>query len=99
MVRWVGMQCVVVVFPDHTHQSELPWPILRNSVESDQGCTSRIYLMVFPDHTHQSELPRPILRNSVESDQGCTSRIYFDNASENVTLTLYNVMLTPKKSC
>ena len=54
--------------------------------------------MVFPEHTHQSELPRPILRNSVESDQGCTSRIYFDNASENVTLTLYNVMLTPKKS-
>ena len=43
MVRWVGMQCVVVVFPDHTHQSELPRPILRNSVDSDQGCTSRIY--------------------------------------------------------
>ena len=42
----------------------------------------------------QSELPRPIIQNSVESDQGCTSRIYFDNAGDNMTLTLYNVTLT-----
>ena len=46
---------------------------------------------------NQSELPRPIPRNSVESDHGCTSRIYFDNAGDNVTLTLYNVTLTSKK--
>ena len=26
-----------------SHQSELPGPILRNSVESDHGCASRIY--------------------------------------------------------
>ena len=26
-----------------TSQSELPWPIPLNSVESDHGCTSRIY--------------------------------------------------------
>ena len=44
--------------------------------------------------TKQSELPHPILRNSVESDHGCTSRIYFDKAGDNVTLRLYNVMLT-----
>ena len=47
----------------------------------------------------ESELPRPIPRNSVESDHGCTSRIYFDNASDNVTLTLYNVTLTSWKPC
>ena len=39
----------------------------------------------------QSEQPRPIPSNSVESDHGCTSRIYFDNAGDNVALTLYNV--------
>ena len=44
----------------------------------------------------QSELPRPIPRNSVKSDKGCTSRIYFDNAGDNVTLTLYDVALTSK---
>ena len=32
---------------------------------------------------------RPIM----ESDHGCTSRIYFDYAADNVTLTIYNVML------
>ena len=45
----------------------------------------------------QSELPPSIPRNSVESDHGCTSRIYFDNAGDNVTLTLYNVTLTSQK--
>ena len=51
-------------------------------------------------HNHtQSELPQPIPRNSMESDHGCTSRIYFDNADDNVTLTLYNVMLTSHNSC
>ena len=45
----------------------------------------------------QSELPRPIPRNSVESDHGCTSRIYFDNADDDVPLTLYNVPLTSQK--
>ena len=37
--------------------------------------------------------------NSVESEHGCTSRIYFDNAGDNVTLTLYNVTLTSQKTC
>ena len=48
-------------------------------------------------HQNQSELSRPIPRNSVESDHGCSSRIYFDNAGDNVTLTLYNVTLTSQK--
>ena len=43
---------------------------------------------------YQSELPRPIPRNSEESDHGCVSRIYFENAGDNVTLTLYKVTLT-----
>ena len=47
----------------------------------------------------QSELPRPVPRNSVESNDRCTSRIYFDNAGDNVTLTLYNVTLTSHKPC
>ena len=47
----------------------------------------------------QSELPRQFPRNSVESDHGCKSRIYFDNAGDNVTLTLYNVTLTSQKLC
>ena len=47
----------------------------------------------------QSELPRPIPQNSVESDHGCTSRIYFDKAGDNVTLTLYKVLLTSQKPC
>ena len=47
----------------------------------------------------QSELPRPIPRYSVESDHGCTSRIYFDNAGDNVTLTVYNVTLTSHIPC
>ena len=51
------------------------------------------------DQQTQSELPRSIPRNSVESDHGCTSRTYFDNAGENVTLTLYNVTLTSQKPC
>ena len=47
----------------------------------------------------QSELPPSILQNSVESDHGCTLRIYFDNAGDNVMLTLYNVTLTSQKPC
>ena len=47
----------------------------------------------------KSELPWPIPLNSVESDHGCTSRIYFDNAVDNVTLTIYNVTLTSQKPC
>ena len=35
----------------------------------------------------------------MESDHGGTSRIYFDNAGDNVTLILHNVMLTSQKSC
>ena len=40
-----------------------------------------------------------IPQNSMESDHGCTSRIYSDNASDNMTLTLYNVTLTSWKPC
>ena len=47
----------------------------------------------------QSELPQPIPRNSLESDHGRTSRIYFDNAVDNMTLTLYYVTLTSQKPC
>ena len=32
-------------------------------------------------------------RNFVESDHGCTSSIFYDNAGDNVALTLYNVTL------
>ena len=46
-----------------------------------------------------SELPRPIPRDAVESDDGCTLKIYFDNAGNNMTLTLYNVTLTSQKLC
>ena len=38
--------------------------------------------------TTQSEVLRPIPRNSVESDLGSTSRLFFENAGDNVTLTL-----------
>ena len=38
-----------------------------------------------------------IMRNSMESDHGCTLRIYFNNANDNMTLTLYNVTLTSRK--
>ena len=41
----------------------------------------------------------PIPQYSVELDHGCTSRIYFDNADDNMKLTLYNVTLTPRKPC
>ena len=47
----------------------------------------------------QSELPRPIPHNSVESDHGCTSGIYFDNAGDNLTLTINTVTLTSQKPC
>ena len=51
------------------------------------------------DKKKQSELSRPIPPNTVESDHRCISRIYFDNADDNVTLTLYNVTLTSQKPC
>ena len=35
----------------------------------------------------------------VKSDHGCTARVYFDNAGDNMTLTLYNVTLTSRKPC
>ena len=46
-----------------------------------------------------SNLASILLRqaNSAESDHECTSRIFFDNAGENVTLTLYNVTLASQK--
>ena len=58
---------------------------------------------VWHDVIFQSELPRPNPQNSVESEHGCihvsTSRIYFDNAGDNVTLSLYNVTLTSQRPC
>ena len=33
----------IIIWVTEVNQLELPWPIPRNSVESDQGCTSRIY--------------------------------------------------------
>ena len=53
-------------------------------------------LVVFSreDSMQQLELSRPIRVISVESDHICTSRIYFDNAGDNVALTLYDVTLT-----
>ena len=51
------------------------------------------------NHKLQSELPKPIPRNSVESNQGCTLWIYFDNAGDNVKLTLNNVTLASQKPC
>ena len=56
------------------------------------------FLCMYCPYT-QSELPSPIPRISVELDHGCTSRIYFDNAGDNVTLTLYNVTLMSQKPC
>ena len=44
--------------------------------------------------------PKPIgiaSANSMESDHRCTSRIYFDNAGDNVTLTLNSMTLTSQK--
>ena len=62
-------------------------------------CLFVVLLYVPSQHLWRSEQPRPIPRNSVESDHGCTLRIYFNNASNNVTLTLYNVKLTSQKPC
>ena len=53
-------------------------------------------------HTHQSlsiGTAPANSRNFVESDHACISMIYFDNASDNVTLTLYNVTLTSQEPC
>ena len=51
------------------------------------------------DPKTQSKLSRPIPQKSVERDHGCTSMIYFDNAGDNVTLTLYRVTMTSQKPC
>ena len=59
--------------------------------------TSNQYIQLFRQARMQLELPRQIPRNSTESNHGCTSRIYFDNAGDNVTMTLYNVTLTSHK--
>ena len=63
----------------------------------DRPSSEMPFKLRFAGRLMQSELPRPIPRNSVESDHGCTSRIYFDNAGDNVTLTLYNVTLMSQK--
>ena len=72
---------------------------LQSSTTPDPGYLKPICSAIYIRLARmQSELPRPIPRNSVESD-GCTSWIYFDNAGENLTLTLYHVTLTSHKPC
>ena len=67
--------------------------VQKKMSEHDQKITQ-------PQNIDQMELPRAIPRNSVELDMHvCTSRIYFDNADDNMTLTLYNVTLTSRKPC
>ena len=68
----------------------------RDSVTGALHCEKELFEL---HQVLQSELPRPIPRNSVESDHGYTSRIYFENAGDNVTLTLYNVTLAPQSPC
>ena len=69
-------------------------------LELNSGRRGRLTAEIFScPNLHQTELPRPIPRKSVESDHRCTSRIYFDNAGDNVTLTMYNVTLTSQKPC
>ena len=55
--------------------------------------TSNLSIQLYRLARMQSELHRPIPRNSVESNHGCSFRIYFDNADDNVKLTLYIVKL------
>ena len=71
------------------------WVILHALLSSVNVCAAEKH----GRHIGQSELPRPFLQSSVESDHGCTLRIYFDNAGDNVMLTLYNVMLKSQKPC
>ena len=51
IVPWVGLQCVIVVFPDHTHllfvTVSVLWPFLMVPLVGLQ-CV----IVVFPDHTH-----------------------------------------------
>ena len=81
------------------------WDIWLNLVNFDSAgyhvnTILTIFMFSLGGHNHcQSELPQSIPRNSVGSDHGCTSRIYFDNANDNVMLTLYNVTLTSQKPC
>ena len=70
----------------------------QGSCKSNESGLSTTF-MHFVLYQMQSELARPIPRKSVKSDHGCTSRIYFDNAGDNVTLTLYSVILTSQKPC
>ena len=56
-------------------------------------CRSKLFAMS-NSKRRQSELIRPIPQNSMVKDLGCASKIYFDNAGDDVTLTLYNVTLT-----
>ena len=38
MVSWVGLQCVIVVFPDHTHLLFIFWPWLSADGVGVQKC-------------------------------------------------------------
>ena len=79
------------LLPEETYSSSNSKP------QREQFVRLRVVSILKRDVVHndqQSELPRPIPRNSVELDHGCTSSLYFDDAGDNVTLTLYNVTLT-----
>ena len=56
---WVGLRCVIVVFPDHTHLffGHTVNPVLNgHSKKTKNGFQDRLSLnagqVVFPDHTH-----------------------------------------------
>ena len=86
----------------HNHQLPQVSPLLRpltyfGEENGTIGMSWSAILYLNGEINFQSELPRPIPWNSVESDNRYTSRIYFDNAGDNVTLTLYNVTQMSKK--
>ena len=77
---------MIVIFPDHTH---LLFACVGSNCDKMSTVKPERNISAF-----HSKLPQPVPRNSVESCHGCTSRNYFDNAGDNVTLTLYIVTLT-----
>ena len=102
-VPWIGLGCVIVVFPDHAHlffvhmnsigsgksahlrRLTCVFSVLENAIRTKHlMCCLKCFYSLYHLRLNirsfsQSELPRPILCNSVESDLGCTSRNFFDN--------------------